>query len=81
MSKWALLLQMQVKYVEDIIFTRDTEELGMSRKEVIQGMSYMGQSSSYVQADNHLDHLIWEKRLPNLKRHGRLIKYQATNME
>ena len=28
----ALLSQRQVKYVEDIIVTRDTENLGMSRK-------------------------------------------------
>ena len=32
----ALLSQIQVKYVEDIILTRYTENFGMSRTEVIQ---------------------------------------------
>ena len=36
MKKRALLLENQVKYVEDIIVKRDTENLGMSRKEAIQ---------------------------------------------
>ena len=35
LRKQALLFQRQVKYVEDIIVTRDTENLGMSRREVI----------------------------------------------
>ena len=51
----ALISQRQVKYVEDIIVTRDTENLGMSRSEVIQKISDIGQASSYVQAENHLD--------------------------
>ena len=33
--KQALLLQRQVNYFEDIIVTRDTVNLGMSRREVI----------------------------------------------
>ena len=57
----ALLSHRQVKYVEDIIVTRDTANLGMSRKEVIQIISDIGQENSYVQADNHLDYLIREK--------------------
>ena len=32
LGKRALLLKMQVKYVEDIIVTRDTVNVGMSRK-------------------------------------------------
>ena len=56
--KQVLLSQNQVKYVEDIIVTRDTSNLGMSRQEVIQTISYIGQASSYVQAENHLDYLI-----------------------
>ena len=59
--KRTLPLQRQIKYVEDEIFTRDTENLGMSRKEVIQIISDIGQENSYVQADNHLDYLIREK--------------------
>ena len=40
----ALLSNLQVKYVEDIIIKRDTANLGMSRKEVIQVISEIGQS-------------------------------------
>ena len=43
----ALILQRQVKYVEDIIFTRDTTNLGVSSREVIQTISDIGQASSY----------------------------------
>ena len=35
-KKRALLSNSQVKYVEDIIIKRDTANLGMSRKKVIQ---------------------------------------------
>ena len=54
-KKRSLLSEMQVKYVEDIIIKRDTTNLGMSRKEVIQVISELGQTKSFVQADNHLD--------------------------
>ena len=43
-KKRALLSNSQVKYVEDIIITRDTGNLGMSRKEVIQVISELGQA-------------------------------------
>ena len=48
---------------------------------MIQTISDIGQASSYVQAENKLNQLIREKRLPNLKRHGRVIKSQATTTE
>ena len=35
-KKRSLLSNFQVKYVEDIIIKRDTENLGMPRKEMIQ---------------------------------------------
>ena len=38
-----LLLERQVNYVEDVAVTRDTENLGVSRKEFIQVISYIGQ--------------------------------------
>ena len=41
-KKWLLLFQRQVNYVEEIIVTRDTEHLGISRREVIQTISDMG---------------------------------------
>ena len=59
LRKQALLSQSQVKYVEDIIVTRDTENLGVSRREVIQTIPNIGQASYYVQAENNLDDFIW----------------------
>ena len=68
MKKRAFLSEIQLNYVEDIIFKRDTENIGMSRKKVIQVISDIGQTNFFDQADNQLDYLIWEKRLVNLKR-------------
>ena len=79
--KRAFISQSQVKYVEDIIFTGDTANLGMSRREVIQKISDIGQAFYYAQADNKLDYFIREKRLPNMKSNGKSIKDQATNTE
>ena len=80
-GKQLLLLHNQINYVEDIIFTRDTVNLGISRREVIQTISDIGQESYYFQSENHLHYPIWEKRLPNLKRGGQVIKAQATATE
>ena len=49
LRKQALLSQSQLEYVEDIIVTRETVNLGVSRREAIQTLSDIGQSSSYVQ--------------------------------
>ena len=67
--------------MEDIIIKRDTANLGMSRKEVIQVISELGQAKSFVQAENHLDYLIRAKRLTHLKRLGRVVSAQATTTE
>ena len=80
-GKQALLSHNQVKYVEYIIVTRETLNLGMSRREVIQMISDIRQISYYVQAETHLDYLIRGKRLPNMKRHGRVTKSQAMTTE
>ena len=48
---------------------------------MIQKISDIGQAIYYVKAKNYLYCLILEKGLPNMKRHGRVIKYQATTME
>ena len=77
MKKRVLLSESQVKYVEDIIVKSDTENLGMSRKEVIQVISDIGQSKWFVQAENHLDYLIQTKRLTHLKMIGRVVKSHA----
>ena len=55
--------------------------LGMLRKGAIQYISDIGQANYSVQADNHLDYLIREKKLPNLKRHGWLMQSKVTTME
>ena len=47
---WVLLLERQVNYVEDVVVTRDTANLGMSRKELIQVISEIGNTDSYAQA-------------------------------
>ena len=67
--------------MEDIIIKRDTENLGMSRKEVIQVISELGQAKLFVQAENHLDYLIRAKRMTRLKRLGRVVSSQATTTE
>ena len=54
-KKRSLLSNSQVKYVKDILIKIDTANLGMSRKEVIQVISEIGQAKSLVQAENHLD--------------------------
>ena len=54
MSKRVFLSQRQVKYVESMYITRDTEIFGMPRKEVIQLISDIGQESYYFQTDNQL---------------------------
>ena len=59
MINWALLSQIQVKYVEDIIVTRYTANLDMLRKEVIKVVLDTVQENYYVIAYNHLDYLVW----------------------
>ena len=55
--------------------------LGVSRKEVIQVISEIGQADYYPQAENYYYLMIWEDRLSNLKRHIWLIKYQVMTVE
>ena len=50
LRKSVLLSQRQVKYVEDIVFTKDTENVGMARNYVIQVISDIVQANPYVQA-------------------------------
>ena len=47
MKKKEFLSEMQVKYVEDIIFLIDTANLGMSRKEAIYVISDIGKGKSF----------------------------------
>ena len=81
MKKRVLLSESQIKYVEDIIVKRDTENLGISRKEMIQVISELAQAKAFVQAENHLGYLIRERRLTHLKRLGREVTAQAKTTE
>ena len=60
---------------------RDTENLGMSRKEVQQVISELGQAESFLQAENHLDFFIWVKWMTHVNRIGRVVSAQATTTE
>ena len=64
--------------MEDIIIKRDTANLGMLRKEVIQVILDLGQDQSFVQAEIHLDDLIRAKQLTHLKRLRRVVSAQTT---
>ena len=55
--------------------------LGFSRKEVINVISYITQANYFVQADSHSDYLIWEEQLPNLNSRGQVTKAQAMTTE
>ena len=73
-----MLSEIQLKYVRDIIIKIDTANFGMSRREVIQVISELGQAKLFVQTENYLDCLIREKRLTHLKSLGRVVSDQAT---
>ena len=45
MIYWAFLSERQLKYVEDIVVTRDTAKIGMSRKDAMQVISDTGQGN------------------------------------
>ena len=48
MKKRSLLSERQVNYVVDIIVTRDTANLGMTRREVIKVVLELGHAKSFV---------------------------------
>ena len=81
MKNRALLSEKRVNYVVDIIVKRDTSNLGMSRKYVMQVISEIGQEKSFFQAENHLDYLMWVNRLTPLNRLGGVVAAQATTTE
>ena len=60
---------------------RDIENLGMSIKEMIQVISDLSHEKLFIQAENHLDHLIQEKRIAHLKRIGQVVTAQTTTTE
>ena len=50
-----LLLEIQVKYVQNIISTSNTANLGTSRKEVIQVISDIVKENCYFKTENNFD--------------------------
>ena len=52
------VLDAHMNYVKYIIVSRDIVNTGMSRKEVIQVISNIGQVDYCVQLENNLDYLI-----------------------
>ena len=64
--------------MDDIIVERDTANLGMLRKEVIQVISDIGQTKSFVQADNQFKYLVRAKWMTCFKRLEWVVKAQAT---
>ena len=67
--------------LQDIVRKRDQINNGVTRKEGIQLILDLGQCTSSRSAENHLDYLIRNKRLPNLKRGGRVVTAQSTTTE
>ena len=57
---------------------RDKANNGMSRKELIDMILSITGTVDWKAAENHLDYLIRKKKLPNLKRNGRVIAAQKT---
>ena len=60
--------------VQDIIIAREMANTSMSIKEAVQVILDIGQARYYVQSENNYDYLIWEERLPKLKRNNQVIK-------
>ena len=80
-QKEGILSNELVQVLQDIIRKRDQINNGVTRKEAIQFMVDMGQCVSSTSAENQLDYMIRMKRLPNLKRNGRIILAQSTTTE
>ena len=54
-------------------------KFGGVKKEVIPVILYILQTEYYVQAENHLEYLVWEENLKKLKRHGHVVKAHITS--
>jgi len=71
----------EVRFLTDIVTSRDKANRPMSRNEVIQLMMEMKQTSNQKKCENHYDYLIQKKRMPELKRFGRVTTAQATTIK
>ena len=59
LTKRTFISEEQSKYVQDIIVSRDTENNGMGRKEVVQVIPDIGKADYHFQAENNLYYLVW----------------------
>jgi hypothetical protein len=57
---------------------RDLSNSGMSRKEMINNISFITQCSNLKTCENHFDYLIRENKLPDCKNGGRVLTAQKT---
>jgi hypothetical protein len=71
-----LITEPEVKFLVDAIFQRDILNCGMSRKEIIGVIPGMT-GKHFKNCENHYDHLIRHKRLPELTKGGRVVTAQA----
>ena len=72
-----LTSQSTQKYLQSVANARDDNNRGMTRKEMICFISDI-ENVSIKKAENHYDHLIPSKQLPDLKRNGRVVSAQPT---
>ena len=55
LRNWTFLFDGKVKYVENIIVSRDTTNFRMVSKDAIQVISDIGEEYYYIKEDNHND--------------------------
>jgi hypothetical protein len=65
------------EFLQSVLKSRDERNVGMSRKELICVIAEITRVP-HKTAENHLDYLIRAKKLPELKRGGRVVRAQPT---
>jgi len=74
-----LLMEEQVRQLNDIIIHRDEANNGMGRAEIILLVQEFAQLADVKKAENHYDYLIKNKHLTGLKHDGRVSTAQKTS--
>ena len=64
-------------YLQSVAVTRDKNNKGMTRKEMIQFIAQL-EHCKLKTAENHYDYLVRSKKLNKLKKGGRVVTAQAT---
>jgi len=77
-KKQGLLGESDLKFIEDVIVTRDEANNGMGRGEVIHLISEVSQCSDRIKCKNHWDHLVRSGKMKALKAGGKVKKAQTT---